>query len=112
VSLASAATAPVILTLNRVKGKNLGGVEILRAPSFHSVSLRMTRSPANPPLDCFVAKAPRNNIFIFVLLLTLISVRQPQTPDRWVVFNPFTLSLSKGCSWFDKLTTNGFAGLS
>jgi len=21
--------------------------------------------------------------------------------------NPFSLSLSKGCSWFDKLTTNG-----
>jgi len=28
-------------------------------------------------------------------------------PDCPLAPNPFALSLSKGCSWFDKLTTNG-----
>jgi len=29
-------------------------------------------------------------------------------PDNPLAQNPFALSLSKGRSWFDKLTTNGF----
>jgi hypothetical protein len=29
-------------------------------------------------------------------------------PDYLLAPNPFALSLSKGRSWFDKLTTNGF----
>jgi hypothetical protein len=29
-------------------------------------------------------------------------------PDYPLAQNSFTLSLSKGRSWFDKLTTNGF----
>jgi hypothetical protein len=27
------------------------------------------------------------------------------------ISNPFALSLSKGCSWFGKLTTNGLQGV-
>ena len=37
--------------------------------------------------------------------------REPKRALKGVLKTPFTLSLSKGRSWFDKLTTNGSGDL-
>ena len=81
----------VILSAGLSAGKNLGWVG-----DPYAGPVKLTGRVSNPPL------------------LT-VTYAHPQTPGRWVAFNPLALSLSKGLSfcspkgrsWFDRLTTNG-----